>query len=91
MLEAPRELVHDQAFNVGRDEDNVQIGEIAEHGRATRCPARRVTLAAGAGPDLRNYRVDFAKLARHLPRPPAAAGPCGRASRSWSPPTPSTA
>ena len=30
MLEAPRELVHDEAFNVGRAEDNVQVRDIAE-------------------------------------------------------------
>src|SRR5271165_3529721 len=29
MLEAPRELVHDQAFNVGRQQDNVQIRDVA--------------------------------------------------------------
>ena len=30
MLEAPRELVHDKAFNVGRPQDNVQVRDIAE-------------------------------------------------------------
>src|SRR6516165_1168959 len=30
MLEAPREKVHDEAFNVGRAEDNVQVRDIAE-------------------------------------------------------------
>src|SRR5215510_905845 len=30
MLAAPRELVHDQAFNVGRSADNVQVRDIAE-------------------------------------------------------------
>ncbi len=29
-LEAPRELVHDEAFNVGRSWDNVQVRDIAE-------------------------------------------------------------
>ena len=61
MLEAPRELVHDEAFNVGRAEDNVQIREIAGQVRDT-VPGSEVTFAANAGPDLRNYRVDFAKL-----------------------------
>ena len=32
-LEAPRDVVHDQAFNVGRDEDVVQIRDIATPGR----------------------------------------------------------
>ena len=35
VLEAPRELVHDEAFNVGRAEDNVQIRDIAEMVRDT--------------------------------------------------------
>jgi len=61
MLEAPRELVHDQAFNVGRPEDNVQVRDIAEMVRDA-VPGSKVSFADGAGPDLRNYRVDFAKL-----------------------------
>jgi nucleoside-diphosphate-sugar epimerase len=63
--EAPREVVHDQAFNVGRDEDVVQIRTlatlVAEH---TGCP---VTFAEGAGPDTRDYRVSFAKINELLP------------------------
>jgi nucleoside-diphosphate-sugar epimerase len=66
MLEAPRELVHDEAFNVGRTEDNVQIRDIAEQVRAT-VPGSEVTLAANAGPDLRDYRVDFGKLTSTFP------------------------
>jgi nucleoside-diphosphate-sugar epimerase len=65
-LEAPRERVHNQAFNVGRAEDNVQIREIAELVRDA-VPGSRVSLAEGAGPDLRNYRVDFSKLADTFP------------------------
>lgn len=61
MLEAPRELVHDQAFNVGRAADNVQVRDIAEMVRAA-VPGSALSVADGAGPDLRNYRVDFAKL-----------------------------
>ena len=66
MLEAPRELVHDQAFNVGRQEDNVQVRDIAEMVRDA-VPGSTVSLAEGAGPDLRNYRVDFSKLAGTFP------------------------
>jgi nucleoside-diphosphate-sugar epimerase len=66
MLTAPRELVHDQAFNVGRSADNVQVRDIAEMVRDA-VPGSRVSFAAGAGPDLRNYRVDFAKLADTFP------------------------
>jgi nucleoside-diphosphate-sugar epimerase len=65
-LEAPRELVHDQAFNVGRAEDNVQIRDVAEMVRDA-VPGARLSFADGAGPDLRNYRVDFAKLNETFP------------------------
>lgn len=66
VLEAPRELVHDEAFNVGRPQDNVQVRDIAEMVRDA-VPASRVSFAEGAGPDLRNYRVDFSKLAETFP------------------------
>jgi nucleoside-diphosphate-sugar epimerase len=65
-LEAPRELVHDEAFNVGRPEDNVQVKDIADLVRDA-VPGSRVSLAENAGPDLRNYCVDFSKLAATFP------------------------
>jgi nucleoside-diphosphate-sugar epimerase len=61
ICEAPREKVHDEAFNVGRTEDNVQVRDIAEMVRDL-VPGSELTLAANAGPDLRDYRVDFSKL-----------------------------
>ena len=66
VLEAPRELVHDQAFNVGRTEDNVQVRDIANLVRDA-VPGSSVSFAENAGPDLRNYRVDFSKLAGTFP------------------------
>jgi nucleoside-diphosphate-sugar epimerase len=66
MLEAPRELVHDEAFNVGRAQDNVQVRQIAEMVRDA-VPGSAVTLAESAGPDLRDYRVDFSKLDETFP------------------------
>jgi nucleoside-diphosphate-sugar epimerase len=66
VLEAPRELVHDEAFNVGRPEDNVQVKDIADLVREA-VPGSEVTLAENAGPDLRDYRVDFSKLAGTFP------------------------
>jgi nucleoside-diphosphate-sugar epimerase len=65
VLKAPRGVVHDQAFNVGRDEDVVQIRDIATLvAEALDAP---VTFAAGAGPDKRDYRVDFTKIKTVLP------------------------
>jgi nucleoside-diphosphate-sugar epimerase len=66
VLEAPRELVHDEAFNVGRAVDNVQIRQVAEMVRDA-VSGSTVSFADGAGPDLRNYRVDFAKLEETFP------------------------
>jgi nucleoside-diphosphate-sugar epimerase len=66
VLEAPRDLVHDEAFNVGRSHDNVQIRDIAEMVREA-VLGSGLSFADGAGPDLRNYRVDFSKLAETFP------------------------
>jgi len=65
-LEAPREAIHNEAFNIGRDEDNHQIRDVARMIEAT-VPDATVTLANGAGPDTRTYRVSFAKVAGGLP------------------------
>jgi nucleoside-diphosphate-sugar epimerase len=66
VLEAPRDVVHDEAFNVGRAEDNIQVRDIAEMVREA-VPGSMVSLAEDAGPDLRNYRVDFSKLNETFP------------------------
>jgi nucleoside-diphosphate-sugar epimerase len=65
-LEADREAVHNEAFNVGRNEENYRIREVAEivHERV---PKSRISFAPGAGPDKRSYRVSFDKLAAALP------------------------
>ena len=65
-LAAPREAVHNEAFNVGRDDQNFRVREIAEIVRET-VPGCEISFAAGAGPDTRNYRADFAKISRVLP------------------------
>lgn len=65
VLEAPRDLVHDEAFNVGRDEDVVQIRDIAT--QVADYLDAPVTFADGAGPDARDYRVDFSKITTRLP------------------------
>lgn len=66
VLHAPREVVHNQAFNVGRTEENYRIREIAEIVKET-VPGCRIEFAADAGPDLRCYRADFGKITRMLP------------------------
>ncbi len=66
LLEAPREKVHNEAFNVGGDEENYQIRDVARIVEEV-VPGSRVALAAGAGPDKRSYRVSFAKLTQAFP------------------------
>ena len=65
-LDAPREAVHDQAFNVGRTAENYRIRELAEIVAET-VPGCDITYADDAGPDLRCYRVDCDKIERVLP------------------------
>jgi nucleoside-diphosphate-sugar epimerase len=65
VLEAPRELVHDEAFNVGATDENYRISEVAAIVEAV-VPGSRITFAATAGPDKRNYRVNFDKIASLL-------------------------
>jgi nucleoside-diphosphate-sugar epimerase len=65
-LEAPREAVHNQTFNVGRTDENFRIREIAEIVAET-VPGCRIEYAPGGGPDLRCYRVNCDKVRRMLP------------------------
>jgi nucleoside-diphosphate-sugar epimerase len=66
VLEAPRELVHNQTFNVGQTGENYRIRSLAEIVEQT-VPGCRIEYAEGAGPDKRCYRVDCGKLRRRLP------------------------
>lgn len=65
-LEAPIDTVHNQAFNVGRTEENYRIRELAEIVRDT-VPGCRIEFAPNAGPDKRCYRVDCSKIQASLP------------------------
>jgi nucleoside-diphosphate-sugar epimerase len=64
-LEAPREAVHNQIFNVGSDEQNYRIRDIAEIVAAA-FPGCVLTYGPPSG-DNRSYRVSFSKIRRHLP------------------------
>ena len=66
ILHGPREEVHNEAFNVGRTEENYRIRELAEIVAET-VPGSRIEYAEGAGPDTRCYRVECDKLAQRLP------------------------
>ncbi len=66
VLAAPPESVRGQSFNVGRDDQNYRIREIAEIVKET-VPGCEIAFATDAGPDKRNYRAAFGKIARALP------------------------
>jgi nucleoside-diphosphate-sugar epimerase len=64
-LKAPREAVHNEIFNVGDDEQNYRIGEIASIvGRVFE--GCSITYGRSNG-DNRSYRTSFGKIRRHLP------------------------
>ena len=65
-LAAPADAVRGQALNVGRDDQNYRIREIADIVKET-VPGCEIAFAEGAGPDKRNYRAAFGKIARVLP------------------------
>ncbi len=92
VLEAPRDVIHDEIFNVGSDTSNYQIRQIAEiiGGLVPGCAVQFGDSSA----DKRNYRADFTKISTQLPgfalrvgrraRAPRAARRHRRASTSTS-------
>jgi nucleoside-diphosphate-sugar epimerase len=66
VLEAPRELVHNQSFNVGMTAENYRVREIAQMVSEV-VPGSEVTFAGDASPDARNYRVNCDKIRKTLP------------------------
>jgi nucleoside-diphosphate-sugar epimerase len=66
VLEAPQDVIHNQAFNVGRNEDNLRVRQIADMVQAV-VPGCVIRYAEGGGPDPRCYRVDCGRIARVLP------------------------
>ena len=66
VLEAPREAIHNQAFNVGSSTENYQIRDVAAIVQDI-VPGCAVRYLEGGGPDPRCYRVNCDKLQKHLP------------------------
>lgn len=64
-LEAPREAVHDEAFNVGRSDENYQVKDLADI--VAEVSSCAVVITGEFGGDPRSYRVDFTKIERSLP------------------------
>jgi nucleoside-diphosphate-sugar epimerase len=64
-LEAPKEAIHTEVFNVGHDADNYQVREIAQI-VADIYPDCELRFGQ-SGADNRSYRVSFAKIHKQLP------------------------
>ena len=64
-LEAPREVIHNETFNVGSNEQNYQVREIAET-VGSEFPGCEVTFGPPGG-DNRSYKVNFDKISSQLP------------------------
>jgi nucleoside-diphosphate-sugar epimerase len=65
-LEAPKEKIHNQAFNSGANDLNHQIIELAQVAVAT-VPGARLEMQPRPGADQRTYKADFGKFARTFP------------------------
>ena len=66
VLSAPRDVVHNQALNVGRTEENYRVHQLAAIVQEV-VPGSKIDYAQDGGPDPRSYRVDFGKIHRLLP------------------------
>jgi nucleoside-diphosphate-sugar epimerase len=66
VLDAPRETIHNQVFNVGRTDENYRISELAAIVEET-VPDCQVEYAPGGGPDKRCYRVSCDKINKLVP------------------------
>jgi nucleoside-diphosphate-sugar epimerase len=64
-LEAPREAVHNEVFNVGDTAHNYRVREIAEI-VAGSFPGCQLSFGSPSA-DNRSYRVSFDKIRKHLP------------------------
>ena len=65
-LEAPRETIHNQSFNIGSTTENYQIREVAKIVQSV-VTGSKVVIGEGATSDVRNYRVDCGRFARTFP------------------------
>jgi nucleoside-diphosphate-sugar epimerase len=66
LMEAPRDVVYNQAFNVGRTDENFMMRDLAQIVMET-VPGSKVTFAEDAGPDKRCYRVTCDKINKLVP------------------------
>jgi nucleoside-diphosphate-sugar epimerase len=66
VIEAPREQVHNQAFNIGFTDENYLVRDMAEIVKEV-VPGCAVSYGEGGGADPRSYRVDFTRFETAFP------------------------
>lgn len=66
MLTAPRDAIHARAFNVGSEQNNLTVADIANE-VAEAIPGSRVLITGETGGDPRSYRVDFSRIRAAVP------------------------
>ena len=66
VIRAPLEIVHNKIYNLGRDEENYRVREIAEIVQQT-VPGCHIEYAKNPSPDRRCCRADFGKIAHEIP------------------------
>lgn len=66
VLRAPVDDIHCQAFNVGLDEENYQIKDIANEIKKA-LPRAKIKILNKTGSDERTYRVNFSKIRKLVP------------------------
>jgi len=66
VLAAPRELIHDRAYNIGATSENYRIRDLATLVHEV-LPECEVEFAEGASADPRSYRVDFGRFEAAFP------------------------
>lgn len=65
-LVAPRGAVHDKAFNIGTERNNVTVADIANE-VVEAVPGSTLRITGEAGADPRSYRVDFSRFRAAVP------------------------
>ena len=64
--EAPKEAIHNMAINIGRNEENYQVRDVADYVQNL-VPDANIVYTGEVGEDPRNYRVNFDLLGKRLP------------------------
>jgi len=66
LANAPKEVVHDKAINVGANSENYQVKDVGDQVQRL-VPDAKITYTGEVGADPRNYRVNFDLLYSLLP------------------------